>query len=251
MVGRAGAGAASAGAAAVVAAMGLLGVSGHASASQIVARWTFNGDGGTLNVAEGAGTASAVGPVSQTFPIGSPVDKSDPDPLNRAWAVGSFAANGTGSGTRGVMFQVSPPAEGGITITWSQRHSSSSSRWTRFEYTLDGTTFTSAGLPNDGLMEANLGGDVWMNNREMDLTKVSGIAGNGKFAFRIVSVFAPGTESYAPTGSASNYSTMGTMRFDVVTVNSSHVPGPGTASLLGAAVLTARGRSRARRTDGG
>jgi hypothetical protein len=186
--------------------------------------------------------------VTQTFPIGTPADKLAEDPLNRAWSVGSFAAQGTDSGTRGVMFQVAPPAGSGITITWSQRHSSSSSRWTRFEYTLDGTTFTSAGLPNDGLLEADTGGDQWINDRSMDLSKVSGIAGNANFAFRIVSVFAPGTETYVPTGSVSNYSTSGTMRFDLVTVNAVHLPGPGTASLLGAAVLTARGRSRNRRT---
>jgi hypothetical protein len=232
---------------AVAAAAGLAGMSAPASAGEIVARWTFNGVGGTTSVSDGAGTASPVGPVTQTFPIGTPLDKVTETDLNRAWSVGSFAAQGTGSGTRGVMFQVAPPSGSGITVTWSQRHSSSSSRWTRFEYTLDGTTFTSAGLPNEGLLEADTGGDQWINDRSMDLSKVSGIAGNANFAFRIVSVFAPGTETYVPTGSVSNYSTSGTMRFDLVTVNAVHLPGPGTASLLGAAVLTARGRSRHRR----
>lgn len=234
-------------AAALAALVGSAGVAGEASASQIVARWTFNGVSGTTDVEQGAGTASAVGPMTQTFPIGTPAEKIGNDPLNRAWSVGGFPANGTGSGTRGVMFQVSPPAESGITITWSQRHSSSSSRWTRFEYTLDGSTFTSEGIPNEGLLEANTGGDMWINDRSVDLSKIAGIAGNAKFAFRIVTVFAPGTETYVPTGSTSNYSTSGTMRFDLVTVNATHLPAPGTASLLGAAALTARGRGRARR----
>jgi hypothetical protein len=236
------------GAFALTALVGVAGVAAPASAGEIVARWTFNGVGGTTSVSEGAGTASPVGPVTQTFPVGTPVDKLAEDPLNRAWSVGSFAAQGTASGTRGVMFQVAPPAGSGITITWSQRHSSSSSRWTRFEYTLDGTTFTSVGVPNDGLLEADTGGDQWINDRSVDLSKITGIAGNAKFAFRIVSVFAPGTETYVPTGSISNYSTSGTMRFDLVTVNAVHLPGPGTASLLGAAVLTARGRSRSRQS---
>lgn len=230
----------------LVGVVGVAAASGRASAGEIVARWTFNGATGTTSVADGAGTASSVGPVTSTFPIGSPIDKLGSDTQNRAWSVGSFAAQGTGSGTRGVMFQVAPPAGSGITITWAQRHSASSSRWTRFEYTLDGTTFTSAGLPNEGLLEANTGGDTWINDRSVDLSKISGIAGNANFAFRIVTVFAPGTEAYAPTGPISNYTTSGTMRFDMVTVSATHLPGPGTASLLCAAALTVRGRARAR-----
>jgi hypothetical protein len=236
------------GAFALAAVAGVAGASAPASGAEIVARWTFNGVGGTTSVSEGAGTASLVGGATQTFPIGSPTDKVTETELNRAWSIGSFPAQGTGSGTRGAMFQVAPPAESGITITWSQRHSSSASRWTRFEYTLDGTNFTSAGVPNDGLLEANTGGDQWIHDRSVDLSKVAGIGGNANFAFRIVTVFAPGTETYVPTGSVSNYSTAGTMRFDVVTVSAIHLPGPGTASLLGAAALTARGRSRTRRT---
>jgi hypothetical protein len=246
MCGMAGGGAA----ASVAAALGAASLSGNASASEIVARWTFNGDPATLDVTDGAGTASAVGSVTTTFPIGSPIDKSGSDPLNRAWSVGSFAAQGTGSGTRGMMFQVAPPADAGIVVTWAQRHSSSASRWTRFEYTTDGTSFTSAGLPNEGFMEANLGGDAWMNNMSMDLSKVSGIGGNSKFAFRIVTVFAPGTETYVATGNSSNYSVIGTVRVDMMTITATHLPGPGTASLLGAAALTARGRSRTRRAVG-
>jgi hypothetical protein len=225
---------------------GIGGAPQSASASQIVARWTFNGVSGTTDVADGKGTASPVGPVTQTFPIGSPSDKLGGDPLNRAWSVGSFPANGTGSGTRGVMFQAPTPEGAGIVITWSQRHSSSSSRWTRFEYTLDGSTFTSVGIPNDGLLEANTGGDAWINDRSVDMSKITGVASNPNFAFRIVTVFAPGTETYVPTGSASNYSTSGTMRFDVVTVTATPLPGPGTASLLGAAVLVSRRRTRRR-----
>ena len=229
---------------ALAVAVGLAAVSGHASAAEIVARWTFNGPSGTTSVSEGAGTASAVGPVTQAFHAGTPIDKLGTNAENRAWSVGSFAPQGTESGMRGMMFQVAPPAGSGITITWAQRHSSSASRWSRFEYTLDGTTFTSAGIPNDGLLEANTGGDVWINDRSVDLSKVAGIAGNSSFAFRIVTVFAPGTQAYAPTGATSNYATIGTVRVDLVTVTATPLPGPGTASLLCAAALTARGRAR-------
>ena len=117
----------------------------------------------------------------------------------------------------------------------------------RFEYTLDGTNFTSDGVPNGGLLEASAGPDVWVNDRSVDLSKVAGIAGNANFAFRIMSVFAPGMEMYVPTGATASYSPLGTVRFDIVTVSSTHLPAPGTASLLGAAALAARGKGRSRR----
>lgn len=196
---------------------------------------------------EGAGTASAVGPMTQTFPIGTPLDKLGEDPLNRAWSLGSFPTNGTGSGTRGAMWQVATPANASITITWCQRQSASSSRWTRFEYSIDGTSFTSEGIPNEGLLEATAGPDQWTNDRSVDLSKIAGVAGNPNFAFRVVSVFAPGTQTYVPTGPLANYSTTGTVRFDLMTVTATPLPGPGTASLLGAAAMAARGRARPHR----
>ena len=218
---------------------------GDALAGEVVTRWTFNGASGTTSPSEGSGTASLVGGTTQTFPVGSPTDKFAEDSAqNRAWSIGTFPANSTGSGTRGAMWQVATPANAGITITWCQRHSASSSRWTKFEYSIDGTTFTSSGIPNDGLLEATAGADQWTNDRSVDLSKVAGVAGNPNFAFRIVTVFAPGTQIYAPTGPPSNYATIGTVRFDLVTVSATHVPGPGTASLLGAAAMVVRRRAR-------
>ena len=217
----------------------------EAQASEVVARWTFNGSSGTTVPAEGSGTISLVGGTSQSFPAGTPTDKfAEDQALNKSLSIGSFASAAVGSGTRGVMFQMTPPAGAGVTITWSQRHSSSSSRWMRFEYTLDGTNFTSAGVANDGLLEASSGADVWMNDRSVDLSKVSGVAGNPNFAFRIMSVFAPGTETYAPASSTATYSSLGSIRFDLVTVSATHLPGPGTASLLCAAALSMGRRSR-------
>lgn len=219
-----------------------------AGASEVVARWTFNGSSGTTVPAEGKGTISLVGGTSQSFPAGTPTDKfAEDQALNKSLSVASFASATVGSGTRGVMFQVTAPAGSGVTISWSQRHSSSSSRWMRFEYTLDGTSFTSDGLPNDGLLEASAGADTWMNDRSMDLSKVSGIAGNPNFAFRIMSVFAPGSDRYVPAGSTSTYSPLGSIRFDLVTVSATHLPGPGTASLLGAAALSMKRRLRSNR----
>lgn len=219
-----------------------------ALAGEVVTRWTFNGATGTTDPATGSGTATLVGGTTQNFTAGTTTDKFSEDPAqNRAWSVGSFAPTVSGSGTRGVMFQVAPPAGSGITITWSQRHSASSSKWMRFEYTLDGTNFTSDGIPNGGLLEASAGPDVWMNDRTVDLSKVSGIGGNASFAFRIMAVFAPGMDMYVPTGATASYSPLGTVRFDLVTVSATHLPAPGTASLLGAAALTARGMGRRRR----
>lgn len=229
-------------------AAGTLLTAGDAGASEVVTRWTFNGATGTTSPFTGSGVASLVGGTIETFPVGSPTDKFAEDAAqNRAWSIGSFPANSTGSGTRGAMWQVATPADAGITITWCQRQSASSSRWTRFEYSIDGTNFTSDGVPNDGLLEATAGPDQWANDRSVDLSKIAGVAGNPNFAFRIVSVFAPGTQTYVPTGPLANYATSGTVRFDLMTVSATQVPGPGTASLLGAAAMALRSGTRPRR----
>jgi hypothetical protein len=76
---------------------------------------------------------------------------------------------------------------------------------------------------------------------------VSGIAGNANFAFRIMSVFAPGSDRYVPAGSTSTYSPLGSIRFDLMTVSTAPVPGPGTATLLGAAALSMKRRVRPQR----
>jgi len=176
--------------------------------ADVLAQWNFNGPsstevpGGTIapSPSHGDGIASLVGGVTSpaSFSTGeSNGGSSDPaggPPPNYAWQTTTYAAQGTGSGERGVQFAVSTVGHSDIVVRWDQRHSNTSSRFVQFQYSIDGVTFTSDGLPADGIFEANLGGDAWYTARVVDLSGVSGVADNPDFAFRIVAVFAPAAE---------------------------------------------------------
>lgn len=215
----------------------------------IITQWSFNdGDGststGTTNPSIGVGLASLLGGATATFASGnSGTGSSDPEVADdAAWNLSTWAAQGTGSGTRGARFNVSTVGFQSIIVTWDNRHSNTFSKYVRFEYTTDGTNFSSAGIANGGVFEASSGGDTWYNNRSVDLTGVAGVANNANFAFRVVAIFAPSTSSYAASTTSSSYGTTGTLRFDMVTVNGA-VPAPASALLMSMGAL-AIGRRR-------
>lgn len=221
-------------------------LSSGASAAVMMSAWTFNGPQGTLAPSSGDGVAVAIGGVSSSFSTGVPADNRTTIPAeNKGWNLASFAAQGTGSGERGCAFTVATTGYQAIVVSWYERHSNSSSRFTQFQYSLDGTTFTSDGLSENGVFEASLGGDIWQTQRRMDLGKIAGVAGNAKFAIRVVSVFAPGTSAYAATGLTGNYSAAGTLRFDLVQVEGVAIPAPAVTALGAAGIaLVARGSRR-------
>ncbi len=219
----------------------------QATAGVQFAAWNFNGAQGTLEPSTGQGSAATVGGTSGTFSAGDPTDDGSAKPAeNKAWNIASFAAQGSGSGERGVRFDVSTAGQGALAVSWRERHSNSASRFVQFQYSIDGTTFSSAGLANDGIFEASLGGEVWQNQRTVDLSSIAGAADNAKFAVRIVSVFAPGTTGYAATAAGGNYSAAGTIRFDLVAFSGTPVPAPAAAGLGVASGMLALGGGRRR-----
>lgn len=205
--------------------------------ADVITQWNFNSNPpdtslttGTIAPSVGLGTASLVGGTSATFASGNAnggsTDTAGAD--NTGWNVTTFAAQGTGDLTRGVQFLASTVGFQDVIISWDQRHSNTASRWVQFQYTTDGTNFTSFGSPFEGTA-----GDTWFNNRSVDLTGVSGVNDNANFGFRIVASFAPATSAYAPSNSSSTYNTTGTWRFDMVTVSATAVPEPTSMALLG------------------
>lgn len=217
---------------------------GAAADAAVITQWNFNSvpsDGststGTLIPGTGLGTASLFGGNTATFASGDATGGStDPNVGDdSAWNTTTYAAQGTGSGTRGVQFMVSTAGvTDGIYVTYDARHSNTSSRFTMFQYTLDGgTTWSSAGLSLggiafDGVFEASSGGDFWYNDRRVDLFGVAAASNNPLFGFRITPVFKPGSSSYEASTTGSSYGTSGTLRYDMVTVNT---PAPGAAML--------------------
>ncbi len=219
----------------------------RAQGGMVLCGWNFNGPKGTSDASVGTGVATTLGGVSSTFSAGAPVDSDAASPAeNKGWNLAAFAAQGTGSGERGGSFATSTVGYQSIAVSWYERHSASSSRFTQLQYSLDGTAFSSEGLADNGIFEAVLGADVWQAQRRVDFSSIVGAAGNAKFAVRVVSIFAPGTSAYAATGSSSNYSGAGTLRFDLVQVEGVAVPAPAAAALGAASIAVAVAGTRKR-----
>ena len=209
----------------------LLSVSAHAV---VVTQWNFNSAPpdassatGSTVASIGTGTAALVGGATAAFASGT--GSTDPAVAdNTGWNTSTYAAQGTGDKTRGVSFAVSTLGYNGVSISWDQRHSNTASKHVQFQYSLDGTSFTDFGAA----FEASLGGDQWYLNRSVDLSGVTGVNNNANFTFRIVSTFAPTTSTYIASTTGSNYATTGTLRYDMVTLNATLVPEPGTYAML-------------------
>ncbi len=220
---------------------------GVASAS-VITQWDFNdaveSSGGTLTPSTGAGTASLVGANTGTF--GSGVGSSDTAgaTFNDSWLTTTYAAQGTGSNSRGVRFDVSTVGYNNISFCFDQRNSNTASRYWLVEYSLDGSSFSSAGLAGGGVYAVTVGG-VFVNGFNFDMSTIVGADNNASFAVRITAIFAPGTSAYATTSGTGTYGTTGTARWDMVTMKGDVVPGPGALALLGVAGVLGSRRRRA------
>jgi hypothetical protein len=182
--------------------------------ADIVAQWNFNG---TLDVVSplpstGSGTASRVGGTSATSVGGS---ANDPGSLNNAWNTSTYPAQGTANKTAGVKFAVNTTGYTNIGVSWDTQDSNTGSKYTRLQYTIDGTTFIDYAVNTNTTL---------ITTKSNSFAGITGVENNPNFAIRIVAEFASTaivtanniyTNANAPTGT---YSTAGTMRYDLVTV---------------------------------
>jgi MYXO-CTERM domain-containing protein len=232
-----------------------LAVVASAQAQGVIAQWTF--DDNTTSTSMGSGTASLIGGTTASFATGA---SGSPD---RGWNTTTYAAQGTGSGTRGAQFDVSTvgidPGADSISFTFDLRTSNTASRWYRVDYTVDGgsswTLGTATRLGEDGVSA----GDTWHLGNTFIIGDAAAL-NNALFGVRVVSVFSPvaftqynGPVSYGAneayesarnpiSGTTSAYGG-GTWRFDNVTVAA--VPAPGAIALLGLAGIIGTRRRRA------
>ena len=208
--------------------------------ADIIAEWNFNSlrpdtssSTGTVLPCIGNGTVTLVGGANASFGVGSARDPSETD--NSAWSTSSYASQGTNNKTAGTQFRVSTCGYSDIVISWEHKVSSSASKYCRLQYSSDGSNFydypqptvATRVTPDSSQFEAQLA----------DLRAMPGVNDNSSFAFRIVSEFestavGAGADAYVTTYSTNTYSRSGTIRFDLVTVEGTRIPGGNTAPFL-------------------
>lgn len=230
-----------------------------AQAQTTITRWDFNANsfsasGGTTNSPNpvtGFGTASAFGGTTVSFASGnSNGGSTDPDTTSNdlGWGITTFPVAGGLNKSAGVQFNVSTLGYTDIKLSFDLRHSNTSSRYERVQYSLDGINFI------DSLGFTGGAGDTWFNSRAVDLTGIVGVANNASFAVRIVpewesTATGSGANAFLASNSSSSYAASGTWRFDMVNISGTVVPEPTVLSLgaVGLLGLIFRQRVVARR----
>lgn len=205
-------------------------------AQTTITQWNFNSvvpdastATGTTQPSAGTGTLAVTGGLTASFASGTAGNgSSDPAPAadNSGYGLTGWPAQGTGNKTAGITFSASTSGYQNIQVSFDLRHSNTGPAHIQLQYCPDVT----AGAPvwTDFNTAAATGGDTWFQ-RSFDLSSVTALNNNPHAGFRVVAAFAPATTAYAPANPASNYSTGGTWRFDMVTIKgSSMTPGDAT-----------------------
>ena len=188
----------------------------------VIAQWDFNSvppngtpTNGTTIPSIGTGTASLVTALTPSFAGGSTTDPASAGTDNSGWNTTGYPAASSGNKTAGVRFDVSTLGRQNLTVRWDQRVSNTGSKYSRLQYTTNGSSFidfpTSVAVVTATVFEAHT------NN----LSALPGVNNNASFGFRIVNEFestAIGSGASAYAGASSAYATGGTTRFDMVTL---------------------------------
>lgn len=206
--------------------------------SQTLTLWNFNSlapdantGTGTLVPAVGGGTASLFGGVTGTFGSGD-ANGGSTDPAvgdDSGWQTTNYG-NPTNKAA-GVQFNVPTTGFSNIQISFDIRHSNTSSRYERLQFSIDGVNFV------DSTSFTGAAGDTWFNSRTVNLTGVLGVDNNPNFAFRIVpewesTATGAGAAAFVASNPSGTFAGSGTWRFDMVSVQS--VPEPTALALLSA-----------------
>ncbi len=197
-----------------------------------IARWDFNATNSLVVTAPtastGTGTGSLRNGTTASFPSGTFSDPAGaPGADNSGWNTTSYAPQATSNKTSGVQFNVSTLGYQNILLAWEQKHSPTASKYTRLQYTTDGSSFVDADLIT---MTSTTGDWVFYTS---DLSALPGVNNNPNFAFRIVSEWeatALGNNNSNYVGTVSSYSTSGTVRFDLMSVFGNLYSAPTLAS---------------------
>lgn len=217
----------------------LLSLAGAALANASdICYWSFNGTLVLPLTEYGIGVATPCGTAAQIgFQPGSPNDPTQ-GATNHAWAVRVNPSQGTGNLTSGAQFTVGTLGFYNIHVDWDQYHSAASSKYFRFQYTTNGTTW----INRDQFSAAD---DNIFYSRSVDLSGIDGVNNNPLFGFRIVAEFGPSGQ-YEGSNPGTSYGPTAFWKFDMVHITGDTVPEPAAAVGLvtGLLLLVARRRRR-------
>jgi len=190
----------------------------------VIAQWNFNStvpdaltSTGVSTPSVGSGTASLVGGATATFAGGDsaldPAGSTD----NSGWNSATYPTQGTGDRTRGVQFNVSTVGRQNIVVYWSTQDSNTGSKYSRLQYTTNGTTYIDFPTTTTNTI-------IVFTAKTNSLAAIPGVNDNPNFAIRIVAEFessATGNNNsnyVAANSPTSSYGTGGTVRFDMLTI---------------------------------
>jgi endonuclease/exonuclease/phosphatase family metal-dependent hydrolase len=202
--------------------LGILLIAWVGARAEVITLWNFNSnppDGdlntGTLSPALGNGTANVVGAVTDSFTASN--GSSDLVADNSNWRIAGWPPQGTGNKAHGIQFAASTVGCKRIRIGFDLRNSNTASRYTRFQYSTNGTQFVDYAV-------ITMPAETWVNEQVISLEGIPGVENNPAFAFRFVIEFestatGSGPAAYATSNPGSTYGAAGTLRFDLVTVS--------------------------------
>lgn len=202
----------------------------------VLTRWSFNNTNATLTSPPpdtGAGVASLIGGTTAAFAGGSSTDTNG---TNQAWNTSTYPGLSAGNKTAGAQFNVSTVGRRNIEVRWDNRASSTGTKYARFLYSTNGTTFVEwpTAFTNSTAFEVR-------TNR---LSGIPNVDNNPNFAFRVVAEFestATGQGTSANyVGASGSYGSAGTLRFDMVIVSGEPLAPMGTNAVLSSALLPNR-----------
>lgn len=194
-----------------------------------VAIWNFNSNPtdattstGTTLPAVGTGSLVTIGGVTNTFATGNPDDPETAD--NSGMQTTNYPAQGLGSKTAGIQWNVNTTGFNNLQLEFYQRLSNTAANTWVLQYTLDhtgastegtvvwtdATTYTFTPQPTGT-------GDLWYF-RSFNLNSITGLNNNATAGFRFVSAFDPIAGQYLAARSTSTYGTAGTCRFDLIRI---------------------------------
>lgn len=208
--------------ASILAAAGLIAMSAQAVT---VAQWDFNAGVNASDTTPATpvkhsfsqnGTSFAALGVTTTFAGGSG------SPAGQALNTAGYAASGAGNLTRGVQFSIDTSGYENLVFSFDQRNSNTASAHTALFYTLDNVSWTQAAT----FLMPTASSTSFVKGLSHDFSSIGGSANNELFGVRLLAMFAPGSSSYAPTGSGATYGSTGTIRYDMVTLSGSEIAAP-------------------------